>query len=99
MYLRNPENHGKWFPPHDIMEEQLAFIKKSCFFVADSKVKAAKVMRATILPGKGAFVAGTGISQGTQLVYSGLLYFGVYDEEKMSDLWGKIQLCPCPLIG
>ena len=78
------------------MEEQLAFIKKSCFFVADSKVKAAKVMRATILPGKGAFVAGTGISQGTQLVYSGLLYFGVYDEEKMSDLWEKNSSVPLP---
>ena len=97
MYLRNPENHGKWFPPHDIMEEQLAFIKKSCFFVADSKVKAAKVMRATILPGKGAFIAGTGISQGTQLVYSGLLYFGVYDEKKMYDLWGKNSTVALPI--
>ena len=85
------------FPPNDIMEEQLAFIKKSCFFVADSKVKAAKVMRATILPGKGAFVAGTGISQGTQLVYSGLLYFGVYDEKKMYDLWGKNSTVALPI--
>ena len=83
-FLLDPSNHCKWFPPLDILEQQLKFVQESGLTIRKSK--AVPYKRRTD-PGQGAFAGGLGIMVGTELVYSGLLFFGDFNERSMSQAW------------
>ena len=86
--MEDADNHGKMYPPEGILREQCEFLRSLACFVQKSSVQPLHRNSARLYqdPGQGAFV-GRGIAKGTILVYSGLLFFGDYDEEKMSELW------------
>jgi len=85
-YLRNPQNHGKVYPPADIMAEQNEFLKASGCFRTKSNIQHTRSRFHLGDPGEGAFVGSCGIAKKTELFYSGLIYVGYYDEEKMLQL-------------
>ena len=86
-YLADEDNHGKMYPPDEILKEQCEFLRSSACFVQKSSIPSSRFSgRSFRDPGQGAFV-GRGIAKGTILFYSGLLYFGDYNEEEMSKLW------------
>ena len=86
--MEDADSHGKMYPPEDILKEQCEFLRSLACFVQKSSIQPPRRNTARNYqdPGQGAFV-GRGIAKGTFLVYSGLLFFGDYDEEKMSELW------------
>ena len=85
--MYDEDNHGKMYPPEDILDEQNEFLTKSGCFRAKSNIKHARSRFQFGDPGEGAFVGSSGIAKNTELFYSGLIFFGYYDEDKMLQLW------------
>ena len=69
------------------MTEQNDFLTKSGCFRAKSNIKPARSRFHFGDPGEGAFVGSSGIAKNTELFYSGQIFVGYYDEDKMLQLW------------
>ena len=76
------------YPPDDILKEQCEFLQSMACFVQKSSIQPLRKNSTRHFqdPGRGAFV-GRGIAKDTILFYSGLLYFGEYNEGEMFKLW------------
>ena len=69
------------------MTQQNEFLTKSGCFRAKSNIKHARSRFQFGDPGEGAFVGSSGIAKNTELFYSGQIFVGYYDEDKMLQLW------------
>ena len=90
-FLESPHSHGHFYPPPISWNHQKEFMEESGLIIRDSCVPYAKGKKNKSgnidLRGKGTFCGHSGILEGTQLVFMGLIYHGVFDLVEMKKLW------------
>ena len=85
-YLQHPDSDGCLYPPAPISQLQQAFLMESNVTIQESSVKHNKKFGSERnVIGQGIFNGPGILPAGTELLYMGVIYHGVYDEQKMEE--------------
>jgi hypothetical protein len=97
-FLEHKDSHGLFYPPQPLSSLQYAFLMESEISLQDSTVKInKKFFSYKSGAGKGIFNGPRIMACDTELLYMGVIYHGIYDEDKMEEI--LVNACSVNLDG